>query len=86
MNLHPIIHQALAGVMPASSRVDAYVKALQGFDWQFEWSDDHAYWRRQTDLLKFLRDEQRAIDADGALWRQHGNAAFMERLPPPVTP
>lgn len=48
-----------------------YVAALLRFDWQFEFSDDHAYWKRCRDELLRLRSVREEVDKDHALWRRH---------------
>lgn len=48
----------------------AYIKALQGHDWDFEWSDDYAVWRSGKDSLQALRMAQELIDQDHMIWNQ----------------
>jgi hypothetical protein len=53
-----------------------YVAALQRFDFQFEFSDDHAFWKRCRDELQRLRIVREEVDKDHALWRRHAPAEY----------
>lgn len=82
-NLHPLFVGILATMgAPLSeetlrtARVDNYVRDLKLMDWQFEHSDDHSVWKAGTRELARLRAEQRELDPDGALWRQHAHADY----------
>jgi len=67
---HPIFQQALAPFAPPSL-LTKYHQALQAFDWQFEFSDDHDVWARGTNALARLRRMQREVDPDGSIWRSY---------------
>ncbi len=47
-----------------------YCKALENFDWQFAFTDNHATWVRGSNALSMLRWMQRQVDPDGVLWMQ----------------
>jgi len=54
----------------------AYVAALVRFDWNFEYSDDHAFWKRCRDELQRLRIVREEVDKDHVLWRRHAPAEY----------
>lgn len=49
-------------------RLAAYEEALSKFDWRFEASDDHGFWKRANTELCRLRTERAAIDPQGVVW------------------
>lgn len=53
-----------------AAHLAAYIKALRGHDWDFEWSDDHGIWRAGRDSLEALRRDQKQIDPDFMVWNQ----------------
>ncbi len=82
-NLSPVMAAALAPFAPRSSEVHAlaseyaiglYRKALEAFDWQFEFSDDHARWALGHNALSNLYRMQRTLDPDGSIWLSYAGA------------
>ena len=53
-----------------------YTDDLRKFDWAFEFSDDHWHYRKCHHLLAELRDLQRSLDPDAALWNQYAPAGY----------
>lgn len=76
-NIASDFKQALSGAEAAKQlRRVAYVSALKRMDWEFEASDDARVWNAGRAALQALRQEQRAIDPDGALWRLHAHPDY----------
>lgn len=74
-NVHPVFQQALASMAPASPLTE-YHKALAAFDWQFEFSDEHAVWARGVNSLARLHRMQRELDPTGEIWNSYPGAHF----------
>ena len=83
-HLHPVMTQALRGFAPPQSAVHQptlaeYQQALSGFDWQYQFSDDHSRWAAGTNALARLQRMQRQLDPSGEVWMQtpgaHGHGA-----------
>ena len=48
--------------------LDEYHNALRNFDWQFEFSDEHAKWAKGHNNLMRLYAMQKELDIDGTIW------------------
>ena len=62
----------------------AYIKALHGHDWAFEWSDDHRAFLAGRDSLEALRSAQKLIDPDHMIWNQIAPEGWKSTLTPAV--
>ena len=60
--------QPLDGDQVLALRRAAYAAALGQFDFGFEFTDDHALWKRCNTELCRLREERAAIDPQGVIW------------------
>ena len=60
--------QPLDGDQVLALRRAAYASALGQFDFGFEFTDDHALWKRCNTELCRLRDERAEIDPQGVIW------------------
>jgi len=72
-HLHPVFAQALRGFAPPQSAVhqpslDEYQQALNGFDWQYQFSDDHTRYLAGSNALLKLRRMQLQLDPLGERW------------------
>jgi hypothetical protein len=56
--------------MSNADHLAAYIKALQGHDWSFNYTDDQRVWRRGQDSLEALIAARKLIDPDGMVWNQ----------------
>ena len=66
-------------------RLTAYRKALNSFDWQYQFSDDHSrYLSGEKDLRK-LRKMQRDLDPWGEAWMSTPGAKSHGAPRPEVT-
>jgi hypothetical protein len=59
---------------------EEYERKLKWHDWQYEYSDDHAVWRRGTIAQRELEEAARTLDPDYALWNLYA-PADKQRLP-----
>lgn len=91
-NLSPVMSAALAPYAPPSSEVHAlateyaiglYRKALETFDWQYEFADTLDRWARGNNDLSNLRRMQRTLDPDGSIWLSYPGAHTLQ-APKPV--
>lgn len=77
-HLHPVFRAALESFSaPAAleqAKRLAYVAALRGHDWSFEFSDDARAVRHGRESLAQLRLAQRELDPAFVLWNQHAPA------------
>lgn len=79
MNTRNPIFDCLLDTTPAvqptrPERLSAYLLALRGMDWTYEFSDDHDAWRRGKQALEHLQVQQRELDPDKSLWRLYDPA------------
>lgn len=80
LNAH--VHPVMAGILNSfvtpptvlPSKED-YIRALQRFDWSFEFSDDGDYVRDTRAKFAELHKMQQLHDPDGSIWRTHQPAA-----------
>ena len=48
--------------------LNEYHTALRNFDWQFEFTDEHAKWAKGHNDLARLYAMQKDLDQDGTIW------------------
>lgn len=56
--------------------VTDYSRRLKAHDWQFEYADDGATWRRGMAERKELNAMQKRLDADLKIWNELAPAQF----------
>lgn len=86
MNTHPAIAAALAQLAPPQSKahiLKAYHDLLSTMDWQYQFSDDQAVWRKGVEQVKKARALQAEVDPDGSIWMSY-SGAHMHGAPKPV--
>lgn len=72
-NLHPIVADALRGVIPPpeDARVASYRALLRRHDWAHEFADDFRAYSRGRAEREHLLAEQKAVDPDFRIWNAH---------------
>lgn len=60
---------------------EKYEQSLKSHDWYYEMSDDHGVWQRGTAERHALREMQKQVDPDWAIWNAH--APDMYQYTPP---
>lgn len=64
-NVAPAFRLAVSTICPERSN---YELALRKFDWTFAFSDDGDVFRRGSEALARLREQQRRLDPAGTIW------------------
>ena len=54
--------------MAKAAAIADYRHKLKQHDWSFEYSDDHSVWQRGWQELGELRQLQKQLDPDWAIW------------------
>lgn len=50
---------------------EQYIAALRGFDWTFEYTEDHRVYKSAQAALIRLRQMQAHLDPSGEIWMAH---------------
>ena len=86
-NVSPALKRFLPGADSGAKPLDgdqvlalrraAYASALGRFDFGFEFTDDHALWKRCNTELCRLREERAAIDPQGVIWDKFAGPGYL---------
>lgn len=86
MNLHPAMAAALAPFAPPASfchKLAAYHDVLSTMDWQYQFSDDHAKFKRGEQAVARAHLLQAEVDPTGEIWLSYSGSS-MHGAPAPV--
>ncbi len=75
--LDPVIASALVSMAPAHSichRLAAYHDILSMLDWQYQFADDHAVFKRGEQMVARAHLLQAEVDPSGDLWRSYSGS------------
>ena len=61
----------LAATPHTIETIEDYEHMLKGFDWYYEYSDDHRVWKKGSEGMRLLRDAQSRLDPSKTLWNTH---------------